>query len=117
MTTRARSSIHPAAPEPSGSLDARGEASRRLHGPWLAIARLAWATAALLFVGLFVASLRAYVLQLGTVTDMERVLHMTVPPRFEFAIDVANMLAALAVGLLCFALAAVIFWRMPHQRM
>ena len=54
MTLPAPSSLHPATPEPQGSRDAHSEASRRLRGRWLVLARVVWLAVTLFCVGVFI---------------------------------------------------------------
>ncbi|MCC7354544.1 MAG: hypothetical protein IT330_12420 [Anaerolineae bacterium] len=85
----------------------------RLRGPWLAIARAAWAFVALVALGVFLASVPAYLQQLGQVTAPERQTYSAAipPPAIELAVDVATMVISWLTSLLCYALAVFIFRR------
>src|SRR3712207_4343456 len=67
MTTPAPSSLHPTRPVPPRSLDAHGEASTRLHGRWLVLARIAWVVLVLPIFWLYGVDLREQSGMLATV--------------------------------------------------
>ncbi len=94
------------------------DASRRLG--WV---RAAWLLAAALALGVVVASVPAYLAHLGLVTAVERIrLAVAGLPRdftdpLEFWLDLASMIAQLVSSAACIALAAIIIWRRPGERM
>jgi signal transduction histidine kinase len=89
----------------------------------LAWVRAAWLLTALATVGLLLVSVPAYLAHLGLVTEVERIRLAVsgLPPDFtdplEFWLDLASMIVQLASASACLALAAIIFWRRPGERM
>ena len=89
-----------------------------LRGRWLVIARVAWIMVAALAVGLFVASIPAYlsnVLSLGQATWMGA--PVDAPAGLVFALDLVAVLASITSALVCLVLAGVLFWRKSNDWM
>ena len=83
-----------------------------LHGRWPVIARAAWIMVAALAVGLFVASIPAYlsnVSKLGQAPWMGATVDA--PAGLVFALDLVAVLASISSALVCLTLAGVLFWR------
>ena len=80
-----------------------------LRGRWLVIARAAWGIIAALALGLFVASIPAYVLTLGKAAWFGAPVEA--PDKVVFVLDLIGALASIAAVLLCLILAGVLFWR------
>ena len=84
---------------------------------WSNFIRVVWIITSLSTLGLIALSVPAYISQLGIITPIEvkagalAGLSYDVPPGFEYAVDFAYMVVALAASLLCLLLAAVIFQR------
>src|SRR5215204_6934308 len=80
-----------------------------LRGRRLVIARAAWGVIAALALGLFVASIPAYVLTLGEAAWFGAPVEA--PDNVVFMLDLLGVLASMMAALLCLTLAAVLFWR------
>lgn len=79
------------------------------------MARAAWWIAAAIAAGIFIASLPAYVLNLGKGPPAV-VASVEASARFVFAVDLLNALASIAAALVSFSLAGVLFRRKPNDR-
>jgi hypothetical protein len=83
-----------------------------LRGRWLLFARTVWVIVATLALGLFVASIPAYVssvLELGQADWMGA--HVEAPAALVFVLDLLGVLASITSAVMCLILAAVLFWR------
>jgi hypothetical protein len=80
-----------------------------LRGRWLVIARVAWVVIATLALGLFVASIPAYVLTLGKTAWFGA--SVEAPAKVVFVLDLLGVLSSITTALLCLTLAFVLFWR------
>src|SRR5215217_6966949 len=80
-----------------------------LRGRWLLLTRAAWVIIATLALGLFVASIPAYVLTLGTAAWFGAPVEA--PVGLVFVLDLLGVLASSTAALLCLTLAGVLFWR------
>jgi hypothetical protein len=83
--------------------------SPTLRGRWLLLARAAWVTIATLALGLFVASIPAYVLTFGKPAWMGAPVEA--PAGLVFALDLLGVVASITAVLVCLILAGVLFWR------
>src|SRR5574337_536689 len=84
--------------------------------------RAAWFVVAALAAFILVASIPAYVAQLGTLTRTEQVQRAVAglpaaTDSLEYWLDLANMIAQLISAAACLGLAALIFWRKSNERM
>jgi hypothetical protein len=89
-----------------------------LRGRWLIVARAAWLIIATLALGVFVASIPAYIadiLQLGQANWMGAPVEA--PEALVFALDLLGVLASVAAALLCLTLGVVLFWRRSDDGM
>jgi hypothetical protein len=84
-------------------------ATSTLRGRWLLIARVAWVAVATLALGLFVASLPAYVLTLGETAWFGAPVEA--PAGVVLVLDLFGALASVTAALVCLTLAGVLFWR------
>jgi hypothetical protein len=82
-----------------------------LRGRWLVIARAAWVVIATLALGLFVASIPAYVLTLGKAAWFGASVGVA------FALDLLGVVASITAALVCLTLASVLFWRRSNDWM
>ena len=82
-----------------------------LHGRWLIIARAAWVIVATLALGLFVASIPAYITNVLNLGQADWMRAVEAPTAVVFALDLLGVLASITAALLCLTLAAVLFWR------
>jgi len=82
-----------------------------LHGRWLIIARAAWVIVATLALGLFVASIPAYITNVLNLGQADWMRAVEAPAAMVFALDLLGVLASITAALLCLTLAAVLFWR------
>jgi hypothetical protein len=80
-----------------------------LRGRRLVIARTVWGVIAALALGLFVASIPAYVLTLGKAAWFGAPVEA--PDKVVFVLDLIGALASIAAVVLCLSLAGVLFWR------
>ena len=80
-----------------------------LRGRWLVIVRAAWIIIATLALGLFVASIPAYVLTLGKTAWFGAPVEA--PAGVVFVLDLLGALASITAALVCLTLAFVLFWR------
>ena len=80
-----------------------------LRGRWLLLARAAWIVIATLALGLFLASIPAYLLTLGKTAWFGAPVEA--PAGVVFALDLISGLASITAALLCLSLAGVHFWR------
>ena len=80
-----------------------------LRGRWLLLARAAWVVIAVLVLGLFVASIPAYVLTLGKAAWFGAPVEA--PAGVVFALDLLGALASITAALVSLSLAGVLFWR------
>ena len=80
-----------------------------LRGRWLVVARAAWGAIAALALGLFVASIPAYVLTLGKAAWFGAPVEA--PDKVVFVLDLLGALASITTALVCLTLAFVLFWR------
>ncbi len=80
-----------------------------LRGRWLLLVRAAWVLIATLALGLFVASIPAYVLTLGKVARIGAPVEA--PAGVIFVLDLVGVLASITAALVCLTLASVLFWR------
>jgi hypothetical protein len=86
-----------------------------LRGRWLVIARVAWVVIATLALGLFVASIPAYVLTLGKTAWFGA--SVEAPAKVVFVLDLLGALASITTALVCLTLAFVLFWRRSEDWM
>jgi hypothetical protein len=86
-----------------------------LRGRWLVIAQAVWVVVATLALGLFVASIPAYVLTFGKAAWFEAPIEA--PTGVVFALDLISVLASIAAALVCLSLASVLFWRKSNDWM
>jgi len=86
-----------------------------LRGRWLVIARAAWVVIATLALGLFVASIPAYVLTLGKAAWFGAPVEA--PDKVVFVLDLFGALASVTAALVCLTLASVLFWRRSEEWM
>ena len=80
-----------------------------LRGRWLVIVRAAWIIIATLALGLFVASIPAYVLTLGKTAWFGAPVEA--PAGVVFVLDLLGALASITAALVCLTLAFGLFWR------
>ena len=80
-----------------------------LRGRWLLIARAAWIIIAALALGLFVASIPAYVFTLGQAAWFGAPVEAAAA--VVFVLDLLGALASVTAALVCLTLASVLFWR------
>src|SRR5215217_4609897 len=86
-----------------------------LRGRWLLIARAAWVIIATLALGLFVASIPAYVLTIGETAWFGAPVEA--PAGVVFVLDLLGALGSIASALVCLSLAFVLFWRKSEEWM
>src|SRR5215218_2843928 len=83
-----------------------------LRGRWLLLVRAAWVVIAALALGLFVASVPAYVYN---VTESGQADWMGAPVEapagLVFTLDLLGVLASITAALVCLTLAVVLYWR------
>src|SRR5215217_576506 len=89
-----------------------------LRGRWLLLVRAAWVVIAALALGLFVASVPAYVYN---VTESGQADWMGAPVEapagLVFTLDLLGVLASITAALVCLTLAVVLFWRRSNDWM
>ena len=90
-------------------------ATSSLRGRWLLIARVVWVVIAMLALGLFVASIPAYVLTLGKAAWMGAPVEA--PLGVLVVLDLLSVLASGTAALLCLTLACLLFWRKSEDWM
>src|SRR5918997_3663911 len=88
-----------------------------LRGRWLIFTRAAWAVIAALAVGLFAASIPAYVSNVLRPGQSTWVARIEAPARLVFTLDLLGVLASLTAVLVCLTLAFVLFWRRSNDWM
>jgi hypothetical protein len=83
-----------------------------LQGRWLLLARAAWVIIATLALGLFLASIPAYVSNVLTLGKADWMgAPVEAPAGLVFVLDLLGVLASIAAALVCLTLAVVLFWR------
>jgi hypothetical protein len=83
-----------------------------LRGRWLRFARAAWVIIATLALGLFLASIPAYVSNVLTLGQVDWIgAPIEAPAGLVFVLDLLGVMASIAAALVCLALAVVLFWR------
>jgi len=83
-----------------------------LRGRWLLLARATWVVVAALALGLFVASIPAYVFNVLELGQAERTgAPVEAPAALVLVFDLLSVLASVTVVLVCLTLAGVLFWR------
>src|SRR5215203_4111941 len=83
-----------------------------LRGRWLLLARAAWLIVATLALGLFLASIPAYVSNVLTLGQADWIgAPVDAPSGLVFVLDLLSVLASIAAALVCLTLAVVLFWR------
>jgi hypothetical protein len=83
-----------------------------LRGRWLLLARAAWLIVATLALGLFLASIPAYVSNVLTLGQADWMgAPVDAPSGLVFVLDLLSVLASIAAALVCLTLAVVLFWR------
>ena len=83
-----------------------------LRGRWLLLARAAWVIIAALALGLFLASIPAYVSNVLTLGQADWMgAPVDAPSGLVFVLDLLSVLASIAAALVCLTLAVVLFWR------
>ena len=83
-----------------------------LRGRWLLLARAAWIIIATLALGLFLASIPAYVSNVLTLGQADWMGDpVEAPSGLVFALDLLGVLASIAAALVCLTLAVVLYWR------
>jgi len=83
-----------------------------LRGRWLLLARATWVIIATLALGLFVASIPGYVLNVSELGQADWMgAPVEAPAVLVFALDLLAVLASITAALVCLILAAVLFWR------
>ena len=83
-----------------------------LRGRRLLLARVAWVIVATLALGLFVASIPAYVSNILNLGQAERMGGpVEAPTGVVFVLDLLSVLASFTSALVCLTLAGVLFWR------
>src|ERR671912_1909526 len=83
-----------------------------LRGRWLLLARAAWIIIATLALGLFLASIPAYVSNVLTLGQADWMgAPVKAPAGLVFVLDLLGVLASIAAALVCLTLAVVLFWR------
>jgi hypothetical protein len=87
-----------------------------LSGRWLGLARAAWAVSAVLALGVLLASVPDYLL-VARHGEWAGGRAVAAPAGLVYALDLAGALASLASALVCVALAGLLFWRKPSERM
>ena len=102
MTERAREQGH----EVGGMSPRASSSAASLRGRWLLFARAAWVIIATLALGLFVASIPGYVVELGWAGPS-----VEAPAGVVFALDLVGVLASTSAALVCLTVAGVLFWR------
>ena len=92
------------------SAESPSEEQTRLSGRWLVIARSVWSALVALSLVVFVVSVPAYFLQIlhSSPQQMQALEHVGLSPLFN---ALFNIILIVATALVCFALAALIFWR------
>jgi hypothetical protein len=86
-----------------------------LRRRWLVLARVAWIVIATLALGLFLASIPAYVLTLGESAWFGAPVEA--PAGVVFVLDLFGALASVTAALVCLTLASVLFWRRSEEWM
>src|SRR5262249_31369661 len=115
-TTRGAPEHQPPAPTgPEARPAARATPHSGGSGRWLGLARAAWAIAAILALGALLASIPGYGLLASQGYWAGRPI--AAPAGFIHALDLAGALASFAAALVCWALAALLFWRKPNEGM
>jgi hypothetical protein len=98
---------------------ARSDQPRSANTPapprWLGLARVVWLGTALLALSVFIASIPGYVLVASRGDFSGRVVEAPVGP--VHVLGLAGALASFTSGLVCLALAGLLFWRKPSDRM
>jgi len=89
--------------------------ARRVSARWLVLARAAWMVSAVLALGILLASLPAYLL-LARYGDFAR-RAVAAPAGLVRALDLGGALASFTSAVVCVALAGLLFWRKPSDRM
>jgi hypothetical protein len=83
-----------------------------LRGRWLLLARAAWVIIAALSLGLFLASIPAYISNVLTLGQADWMgAPVEAPSGLVFVLDLLGVLASIAAALVCLTLAVVLFWR------
>jgi hypothetical protein len=83
-----------------------------LRGRWLLLARAAWLIIVTLALGLFLASIPAYVSNVLTLGQADWMgAPVEAPSGLVFVLDLLGVLASIAAALVCLTLAVVLFWR------
>ncbi len=90
------------------------ESNTRLHGRWLIIARVTWIALTILTVGLFIVAIPGYA---SEITEYVRASRNTVAPVWDIVLYVSGSVASIASALLSLALAVILVWRKPNERM
>src|SRR5215216_5098564 len=89
-----------------------------LRGRWLLLARATWVIIATLALGLFVASIPGYVLNVSELGQADWMgAPVEAPAVLVFALDLLAVLASITAALVCLILAAVLFWRRSDEWM
>ena len=96
-----------------GGMSTRASTSATtLRGRWLLLARVTWALIAVSALGLFVASIPAYV---SNITEFGQADWMgapvEAPAALVLALDLLGVLASVTAALVCLTLGIVLFWR------
>jgi hypothetical protein len=106
-------------PRASPTATARSDQQRGAEAPapprWLGLAQAGWVVAALVALGIVVASIPGYVLGASRGIYPSRVI--AGPAGLVLAVDVAVALTSFAAALLCLGLAGLLVWRKPGDRM
>src|ERR671920_446304 len=89
-----------------------------LRGRWLLLVRAAWIVIAALTLGLFVASIPAYVYNVFESGQAGwRGAPVGAPAGLVFTLDLLGVLASITAALVCLTLAVVLFWRRSNDWM
>jgi hypothetical protein len=92
-----------------GISDSASPSTTSLRGRWLVLTRAAWVVIATLALGLFIASIPAYVLTLGKAAWFGAPVEA--PAGVIFVLDLVGVLASITAALVCLTLATVLFLR------
>src|SRR5215217_5002652 len=83
-----------------------------LRGRWLLLARVTWALIAVSALGLFVASIPAYVSNIFEIGQADWMGDpVEAPAALVLALDLLGVLASVTAALVCLTLGIVLFWR------
>src|SRR5215211_3367939 len=89
-----------------------------LRGRWLLLVRAAWVVIVALALGLFVASVPAYVYNVTEPGQADWMgAPVEAPAGLVFTLDLLGVVASITAALVCLTLASVLFWRRSNDWM